>query len=72
MYVHPLMRHEVARARDEERLVRSLAAYRAMRAQEEQSPQAAVAGMSKDRLRILDRLRRRWIGTARTTTGPAV
>jgi hypothetical protein len=58
MDTHPFTMHDIARARSEERLLRGLAAYHALRVRDERSAESVSAG-SGGRLRILDRLRRR-------------
>lgn len=70
MDIHPYTKYEIAMARHEERVLRGLAAYYAMRARDEQSAEMAVAGSSGGRIRILDRLRRREVGV-RGSTSPA-
>ena len=67
MDIHPYTKYEIARARDEERLLRGLAAYHAMRASNGNDAQASVTGEAGGRLRILDRLRRRTVAA----TGPS-
>ena len=59
MEIHPWTMHEIARARNEERLLRGLAAYQALRIREEKSAESAATTGSGGRIRILDRLLRR-------------
>ena len=72
MDIHPWTMYEVARARDEERLLRGLAAYHVLRARDEQSVEASAEGPSRRRIRILDRLRRRDVGVTGPVTRSAV
>lgn len=71
MNMHPLMSNEIARARSEEKLSRGLAAYRALRAREEQAAELdAERGLAR-RFRLVGRLRRREAG-ARGPARPAI
>jgi hypothetical protein len=72
MIAHPWTHHDIARARDEERLLRGLAAYQALRVRDEQSAESVSATGSGGRLRILDRLRRREVGVTASPARPAV
>jgi len=72
MDIHPWTAHEIATARHEERILRGLAAYQALRVREEQSAEAAAVAGSGSRFRILDRLRRREVAVASSTARPAV
>lgn len=72
MGIHPWTKYEIARARDEERLLRGLAAYQALRAREEQAAELVATAGSGGRMRILDRLRRRDVGIAGSSVRPAV
>ena len=67
MSTHPLMQNEIAQARSAEKLARGLAAYRALRAREEQVAEVGTGGAAARRIRFVDRLRRREAGTR----GPA-
>lgn len=64
MDIHPWTMHEIARARDEERLLRAMAAYNALRGRD-----GGAAGLGVEsragRIRFLDRLLRRELGAAR-------
>ncbi|MGH3135866.1 MAG: hypothetical protein ACRDPV_05165 [Gaiellaceae bacterium] len=71
MDIHPWTAHEIATARHEERILRGLAAYQALRVREEQSAEAAVAG-TRGRFAILDRLRRREAAVAGSSARPAI
>jgi hypothetical protein len=66
MDIHPWTKYEVARARDEERLLRALATYRSFRG----ADGGAVAVIeSRGRTRLLDRVLRRELGSrARATS----
>ena len=68
---HPWTKHEVARARDEERLLRAMAAYKALRGADGGAINPVVESRS-GRTRLLDRLLRRDIGAVRTPARPAV
>lgn len=59
MDIHPWTMHEIARARNEEKLLRGLAAYHALRALSEQAAERRAATGSAGRIRLLDRLLRR-------------
>ena len=71
MVMHPWTKYEVARARDDERLVRAMAAYKALRGQD-----GGAAGLGVESgagpIRLLDRLRRREVGATRAAVRPAV
>jgi hypothetical protein len=67
MSTHPLMQNEIAQVRSAEKLARGLAAYRALRAREEQAAEAGTGG----RIRLVDRLRPRE-ADARGPAGQAV
>jgi len=71
MDMHPWTKYEVARARDEERLLRAMAAYRSLRSRDPGLDDVAVASRSR-RARLLDRLRRRELGTAEAPAGSTV
>jgi hypothetical protein len=66
---HPFTQYEIARARDEERLLRGLAAYRV---RDERSAESVSTTGSGGRLRILDRLRRRDVRVTGSPARPAV
>ena len=70
MDVHPWTKYEVARARDEERYLRAMSAYRALRSQDDSVIGLGVESRS-GRIRFLDRLRRREVGAARAQVRPA-
>jgi len=72
MDIHPWTMYEIAQARHEERVLRGLAAYQALRAREERSDESVATAGSKGRIRILDRLRRRETGVAGSPARPAV
>ena len=59
MDIHPWTKYEVAQLRREERVLRGLAAYDALRAQEESSPEIGPRRLG--RMRVLDRLLRRHV-----------
>ena len=67
MDIHPLAKYEIAEMRNAERLARSLAAYDALQAREEQPGDLEEMG----RLRFVGRLRWRRAG-ARRPSRPAV
>jgi hypothetical protein len=69
--IHPLAKHEIVRMRNAEKLARSLAAYDALRAREEQPAERDVVQTSVGRLRFVGRLRWRGVG-ARRPSRPAV
>lgn len=56
MDTHPLITHQVARMRNEERVERGLAAYRALRLRDEQASDQSAVGASVRAGRLLDRL----------------
>lgn len=72
MDIHPWTMYEIAQARHEERVLRGLAAYQALRAREERLAESVATAGSRGRIRILDRLRRREIGVAGSPARPAV
>ncbi len=69
MDIHPWMKYEVAQARHEERILRGLAAYHALRVQKEQKAERLAENGSTGRIRILDRVLRR---EARARARPAI
>ena len=71
MDVHPWMKYEVAAARDEERLLRAMAAYKALRGADGGAFEPAVESRA-GRMRLLDRLLRREIGSVAAPARPAV
>lgn len=72
MDIHPWTKYEIAQARHEERVLRGLAAYNALRGQDRLSAESGSTGASGGRLRIIDRLRRRDARLAGSSTRPAV
>ena len=71
MDMHPWTKYEVAQARDEERLLRAMSAYRALRSRDDATVDLGVESRA-GRIRFLDRLLRREIGVARAPARPAV
>ena len=71
MDIHPWTMHEIARARDEERHLRAMAAYKALRGQDGGAADLGVESRA-GRIRLLDRLRRREVGATRAAVRPAV
>jgi hypothetical protein len=71
MSMHPWTMHEVAMAQDEARLLRAMAAYKALRGADGGAFESAVESRS-GRIRLLDRLLRREVGVVRTPARPAV
>jgi hypothetical protein len=71
MDIHPLAKYEIAQTRNAEKLARSLAAYDALQAREEQPGEREVVQTSVGRLRFVGRLRWRGVG-ARRPSRPAV
>jgi hypothetical protein len=67
---HPWTKYEIARARDEERLLCAMAAYKSLRGADGGAIDAAVESRS-GRIRLLDRLLRRDVGAVRTPVRPA-
>ena len=59
MDIHPWTKYEIAHARHEERVLRGLGAYQALRAREEQAVERDVERDSAGQIRFLDRLLRR-------------
>ena len=72
MDIHPWTMYEIAQARHEERVLRGLAAYQALRAREEREAELGVETRSARRVRLLDRLRRREVGVAGSSARPAI
>ncbi|HUP33170.1 MAG TPA: hypothetical protein VM184_09080 [Gaiellaceae bacterium] len=70
MDIHPWTKYELAAARDEERQLRALAAYKALRGADGGAI-GAVLETRSSRIRLLDRLIRREVGAVRSAT-PAV
>lgn len=71
MDIHPWTTYELARARDEERLLRAMAAYRSLRGADGGAIDSVVESRSA-RNRLLDRLLRREVGVpARAPARPA-
>jgi len=71
MDIHPWTKYDVAQARHEERLLRAMAAYKAVRGADGGAIDAAVESRS-GRIRLLDRLLRREVGVAHGPARPAV
>jgi hypothetical protein len=69
--IHPLAKYEIAQMRNAEKLARSLAAYDALRAPEEQPGERDVVRTSVGPLRFVGRLRWRGAG-ARGPSRPAI
>ena len=70
MDIHPWTKYEVAAMRDEERRVRAMSAYRALRGADGGAIEPMVESRSH-RVRLLDRLLRREFGALPTPTGSA-
>jgi hypothetical protein len=70
MDIHPWTKYEIAQARDEERLLRAMAAYRSLRGADGGAVDTAVESRS-GRIRLLDRLLRRELGAVRAPVRPA-
>lgn len=70
MDIHPYTKYEIAQARHEERILRGLAAYHALRVRDEPDAQSAL-GRAGGRIRILDRLRRREAGVTQPSASSA-
>lgn len=62
MDIHPWTKYDIAQARDEERLLRAMATYRSLRGADGGAIDAVAAGRS-GRIRLLDRMLRREVGT---------
>lgn len=71
MDIHPWTKYEVAAYRDEERRLRAMAAYKALRGADGGAVDAAVESRSS-RGRLLDRLLRRELAGVRMPAKPAV
>jgi hypothetical protein len=71
MDIHPWTKYELAAARDEERLLRAMAAYKALRGADGGAIDPLVESRA-GRIRLLDRLLRRDVGVVRTPAKPAV
>lgn len=71
MDIHPWTKYELAAARDEERLLRAMAAYKALRGADGGAIEGVVESRS-GRTRLLDRLLRRDVGVVRPPAKPAV
>jgi len=71
MDIHPWTKYEVAAARDEERRLRAMAAYKALRGADGGAIEGAVESRSS-RARLLDRLLRRELAGTRAPARPAV
>lgn len=68
---HPWTKYEVARSRDEERLLRAMAAYKSLRGADGGAIESVVESRCR-RSRLLDRLLRREVGAASSPVRPAV
>ena len=66
MDIHPWTKYEVAALRDEERLLRAMSAYKALRGADGGAIETVVEGRSS-RMRLLDRLLRRDFGAVPTS-----
>lgn len=62
MDIHPWTKYDIARARDEERLLRAMATYRSLRGADGGALDSMVESPS-GRIRLIDRLLRREVGT---------
>jgi len=71
MDIHPWTKYEIARARDEERLLRAMSAYKALRGQDGGAADLGVESRAS-RIRLLDWILRREVGAARVPARPAV
>jgi hypothetical protein len=71
MDTHPWTKYELAAARNEERLLRAMAAYKSLRGADGGAIESVVESRS-GRIRLLDRLLRREIGAVQTPARPAV
>lgn len=71
MDMHPWTMHDIARARDEERLLRAMAAYKSLRGYDYGADGLVVESRSR-RARLVDRLRRREIAPAQAPARSAV
>ena len=71
MDIHPWTRYDIARARDEERLLRAMAAYKSLRGADGGAINGAVESRS-GRVRLLDRVLRREVGAVHTPARPTV
>jgi hypothetical protein len=67
MEVHPWTKYELARMRDEERLLRAREAMRALELREDGSGSTGVGAEST--VSLLDRIRRRALGTSGAQAG---
>jgi hypothetical protein len=68
MDVHPWTKYEIARARDEERLLRAMSAYHALRGRDGGAEGLVVESRS-GRTRFLDRILRRELVATRQVAG---
>ena len=68
MVIHPWTQHEIAQARHEERILRGLAAYHALRARNEREAELGVESRARG-IPLLDRLLRREV---RARARPAI
>jgi hypothetical protein len=70
MDMHPWTTYEIAAARHEERMLRAMSAYKALRGADPGADDVLVPSR-RSRLGILDRLLRREVGAAPRATSPA-
>ena len=70
MDIHPWAKYEIAQARHEERVLRAMAAYNALRGKDGGAGDLGVESRA-GRIRFLDRLLRRELGAARAPARPA-
>jgi hypothetical protein len=71
MVMHPWTKYDVARARDDERHLRAMAAYQALRGKDGGAVDLGVESRA-GRIRLLDRILRREVGAVRAPVRPAV
>jgi hypothetical protein len=71
MSMHPWTMYDVARGRDEERHLRAMAAYKALRSRDDVAADLSVESRA-GRIRLLDWILRREVGVAQVPARPAV
>ena len=71
MDMHPWTMYDIARARDEERYLRAMSAYKALRSRDDDAADLGVESRAS-RVRLLDWILRREVGAARVPARPAV
>jgi len=71
MDIHPWTKYDIAVARDEERRLRAMAAYKALRGADGGAIDPMVESRA-GRIRLLDRLLRREVGVAHAPARPAI